>query len=209
MRVHLCQCRMTCGEADILEAYLKGISCITEVKVYERTADAVVRYDDSAEARAKVLAAFSEFDYTDCEVTVPGHSGRKLSHEYVDKMAGQILRWTAEKLVMPVRMRRVRTCIRSVPRIWEALCALRRMRLEVSVLDAASVLVSLLRSDFDTASSVMFLLGIGETMEEWSHKKSVNDLASAFDLNVGKVWVKTEWSCAILVRSFARVFTAA
>ncbi len=198
LRIHMGQCYMTIAEADILEEYMNRLHGIQSVKVYERTANIVITYDGDPLSREHILQSLSEFDYEQCEITPPEHSTRALTHEYVDKMVGQILRWVAEKLFVPDHPRRIMTLRRSLPRLIAGLRALFQRKLEVSMLDAASIAVSIVRNDFNTASSVMFLLGIGEIMEEWTHKKSVNDLAKAMSLNVGKVWVKLEDGTEVL-----------
>lgn len=199
LRVHMKQCGMTTDEADILEAYLKEVSGVLEVKVYERTADAVIRYRDSACAREDVLAALAAFDYDRVQIAVPEHSGRALQHEYVDRMALKIMWRGCSKLFLPVPVRTVLTVVKSIPYLYRGLRSLLRGKLTVDTLDAASISVSMLRGDFNTAGQVMFLLGIGDLMEEWTHRKSVSDLAGAMALNVDKVWLRTAEGQEILV----------
>ena len=182
---------MTLDEADTLEAYLREIPGVLEAKVYERTADAVIRFRTDAAVRERVVQAISAFDYDRVSVAVPEHSGRKLQHEYVDRMAMRIVRRGCSKLFLPAPVRSAITVLKSIPYLVRGLRSLLRGRLTVEVLDAASVSVSMLRGDFNTAGQVMFLLGIGDLMEEWTHRKSVSDLAGAMALNVDKVWLRT------------------
>ena len=192
LRIHLKQRVMTIDEADILEAYIKRIPGVTEVKVYERTADAVIRYQDGASARDRLIEALAAFDYDRVQIDLPEHSGRALQHEYVDRMAVKILRRYGSKLFLPADLRTVITALKSIPYLVRGLRGLLRGKLAVEVLDAASISVSMLRGDFNTAGQVMFLLGIGDLMEEWTHRKSVSDLAGAMALNVDKVWLRKE-----------------
>ena len=187
MRVHLHGGRMTLDRADVLEYYLLNIPGITSVKVYDRTSDAIIRYNCP---RSQVLHALSRFHYEDPKAValVPDHTGRALNREYEDKLVMRVVRRCASKLFLPVPVRTVITAVKSVKYIYEGLRTLAKGKLEVPVLDATAITVSMLRGDFATASSVMFLLGIGEILEEWTHKKSVDDLARTMSLNVDKVW---------------------
>ncbi|MBR1759338.1 MAG: heavy metal translocating P-type ATPase [Lachnospiraceae bacterium] len=206
LRVHMMQNYMTIEEADILESYLKGISGVTDAKVYERTADAVICYqkvqsEDDAWSleREEIVRALSAFDYDRVNVEVPEHSTRVLTHQYVDRMAWHILRRGVSRVFFPISVRRVVTAVKSVPFLVKGLKSLAHAKLEVDVLDAASILVSMLRGDFDTAGSVMFLLGIGDIMDEWTHRKSVEDLAGAMSLHAEKVWLLAEDGQEVLV----------
>lgn len=193
------QCSMSIDEADILEAYLKGIAGVMEVKVYERTADAVIRFSADDAIRDGVIRALAAFDYNRVQIALPEHSGRALQHEYVDRMAVKILRRCCSKLFLPADLRTVITALKSIPYLVRGLRSLLRGKLAVEVLDAASISVSMLRGDFNTAGQVMFLLGIGDLMDEWTHRKSVSDLAGAMALNVDKVWLRTEEGQEVLV----------
>ena len=186
MRVHLHGGRMTLDRADVLEYYLLNIPGITSVKVYDRTGDAIIRYTCP---RSQVIHALSCFHYEDPKAIalVPDHTGRALNREYEDKLVMRVVRRCASKLFLPVPIRTVITVFKSVHYIYEGLRTLAKGKLEVPVLDATAITVSMLRGDFATASSVMFLLGIGEILEEWTHKKSVDDLARTMSLNVDKV----------------------
>lgn len=189
LRVHVYKYYMTPGQADKLEAHLKSLPFITGAKVDERTANAVIRF-----ARGKsedVVRALSDFDFETTEVAVPDHTGRELARKYEDKMVFHVARRVLTRVVLPAPVRTVLTVIKSIPYLWKGVRSLLRGKLEVSVLDAASIAVSMLRGEFDTAGSVMFLLGVGDIMEEWTHRKSVADLASAMSLNVEKVWLRT------------------
>ena len=207
LRVHMKQCNMTLTEADQLEVYLKGISGVIEAKVYERTADAVIRYrsDPSQEPeespeRESILRALSAFDYDRVpELPVPHSSARALQHEYETRMAVKFLSRGVRRLFLPVAVRQVITIVKAMPRLWRGLCCLLHGRLEIEVLDAVSIGVSLLRGDHGTASQVNFLLGVGELIDEWTHKKSVNDLAEAMALNVDQVWMRVADGTKVLV----------
>ena len=187
MRVHLFQRYMTCEEADRVEYFLLSLPYVTEVRVSERTSDATIRYDDSC--RAALIEELSGYDLEHTEVSVPEHTGRELSHEYQDRMFYLLARRAVTRLFMPAPVRTLITLAKSVPYLIEGMRSIIRGQLTVSVLDAASILVSMLRADYDTAGSIMFLLGVGDLMDEWTHKKSVADLASAMALNVDKVWL--------------------
>ena len=187
MRVHLHGGRMTLDRADVLEYYLLNTPGITSVKVYDRTSDAIIRYTCP---QSQVIHALSRFHYDDptAIALVPDHTGRALNRENEDKLVMRVVRRCASKLFLPMPIRSVITVVKSIKYIHEGLRTLMRGKLEVPVLDATAITVSLLRGDFATASSVMFLLGIGEILEEWTHKKSVDDLARTMSLNVDKVW---------------------
>ena len=189
MRVHLQEKHMTLRQADLLEYYLLDVTGVTEVKVYDRTRDAVIFYKND---RAAVVSALARFHYDSPRALAlaPEHTGRALSREYEDKLVMRVVRRCASKLFLPVNVRSVITVAKSFRYIWMGLKTLAKGKLEVPVLDATAIGVSILRRDFNTASSVMFLLGIGEILEEWTHKKSVDDLARTMSLNVDKAWVR-------------------
>ena len=191
LRVHLHCGSMTLHQADVLEYYLRGIGGVTEVKVYDRTQDAVVLYDA---ARGDVVSALASFSFPRAEAMglMPEHTSRALNREFEDKLAMTVMRRCISKLFLPVPVTTALTLFRSVKYIKEGLKALWHGRLSVAVLDATAVTVSLVRGDFSTAGSVMFMLRLGEILEEWTHKKSVADLAGAMSLNVDKVWLQVE-----------------
>lgn len=189
IRVHLCVNGMTLRQADVLEYYIRNIDGITDVKVYDRTADTVIFYCGSNKRIIEALAAFS-FESAENEGLVPDHTSRVLNREFEDKLVMKVLLRFASKSFLPAPIRAGMTIIRSVRYISEGLKSLLNGKLSVSVLDATAVTVSLVRGDFSTASSVMFMLGLGELLEDWTHKKSVSDLAGAMSLNVDKVWLK-------------------
>ncbi len=189
LRVHLCCARMTLREADLLEYSLRAVEGVTEVKVYDRTQDAVVLYRGKREAVLRALGAFS-FAKAETLDLVPEHTPRALNREFEDKLAGPAMRRMISKLFLPVPITTAISLFRSVKYIREGLRALWHGKLSVAVLDATAVSVSMLRGDFSTAGSVMFMLRLGEILEEWTHKKSVADLAGAMALNVDKVWLK-------------------
>ena len=189
IRVHLCVNGMTLRQADVLEYYIRNIDGITDVKVYDRTADTVIFYCGSNKRIIEALAAFS-FESAENEGLVPDHTSRVLNREFEDKLVMKVLLRFASKSFLPAPIRAGMAIIRSVRYISAGLKSLLNGKLSVSVLDATAVTVSLVRGDFSTASSVMFMLGLGELLEDWTHKKSVSDLAGAMSLNVDKVWIK-------------------
>ena len=199
LRIHIIQNRMTYAEADTLSWYLEEQENVTEVKVYERTADAVICYKGE---REEILTVLKQFSYEKAEVpeTVLSSSGRQLNEEYKDRLITKTVLHYGSKLFLPMPVRAVITSVKSVKYIWKGIRCLAHGRLEVPVLDATAISVSVFRKDFATAGSVMFLLGIGEIIEEWTHKKSVGDLARSMSLNVKKVWLKRE-DQEILVKS--------
>ena len=189
LRVHLSCSRMTLRQADVLEYYLKHATGAETVQVFDRTCDAVIVYPCARETVIRALAAFS-FQKAETMDLVPAHTPRELSREFEDKLAMTVLRRAFSKLFLPLSVRAVIAMVRSVKYIKEGLSALLHGKLSVAVLDATAVTVSMVRGDFDTAGSVMFMLRLGEILEEWTHKKSVADLAGAMALNVDQVWVK-------------------
>ncbi len=191
IRIHLARNRMSMREADAAEVYLKGITDIKGVKVYDRTCDAVILYSGDRKAAIAHLAAVSYEKATAPEL-VPEHSTRELNREFEDKLVGTVLRRYASKLFLPFPVRAVIAAVKSVKYIGAGLKSLLQGKLSVAVLDATAVSVSLFRGDISTASSVMFMLGLGEILEDWTRKKSVADLAGAMSLNVDKVWVSRD-----------------
>ena len=189
LRVHLSCSRMTLRQADVLEYYLKHATGAETVQVFDRTCDAVIVYPCARETVIRALAAFS-FQKAETMDLVPAHTPRELNREFEDKLAMTVLRRAFSKLFLPLSVRAVIAMVRSVKYIKEGLSALLHGKLSVAVLDATAVTVSMVRGDFDTAGSVMFMLRLGEILEEWTHKKSVADLAGAMALNVDQVWVK-------------------
>lgn len=190
IRFHILQKRMTYEQADILQYYLEGQQGICSVKVYDRTCDVVVVYE---KGREKLIEGLQRFHYADSNVPkeVLGNSGRKMNAEYQDRLADKIIFHYARRFLLPAPVRACYNIVQSLKYLKTGLHCLRMRKIEVPVLDATAIGVSILRGDFSTAGSVMFLLGIGELLEEWTHKKSVDDLARSLSLNVSKVWVKT------------------
>jgi len=188
MRLHAEQTRMTLRQADILEAYLRQVPGVTEVKIYDRTCDAVVLYRG---ARTDLIRALAAFSYAASEALAPEHSSRALGREYEDKLVLAVCRHYFKKLFLPMPLRTVITLFRSVHYLRAGLSCLLHGKIQVPVLDATAIGVSMLRGDFATAGSIMFLLGIGDILDEWTHKKSVADLAQSMSLNVDKVWLQT------------------
>lgn len=189
MRVHFLGSTMTYRQADTLLYYLENKSEVISAKVYERTGDAVIRYKGN---RRRILEMLRSFCYD--KVVVPNEvletSGRALNAAYQEKIIDKILfRWM-RKWFLPYPMTALYTAAMSVKYIYQGLKILCKGKIEVPVLDATAIGVSILRNDFDTASSIMFFLSIGELLEEWTHKKSVDDLARMMSLNVEKVWIK-------------------
>lgn len=199
MRVHLHQCYMTFEEADKVQYYLQSLPGVVRAKVSERTCDATIYYGGTAKQRAKLVRALSGFDYETTEVSVPDHTGRELNHKFEDRMFWHIAGRFVTRLFLPLSIRSIISFVKAVPFVIRGLNSLIHGRIDVHVLDAASVTFAIVRSDFDTAGSVMFLLGIGDIMEEWTHRKSVDDLANAMSLHVDKVWVKTKSGEEVLV----------
>ena len=202
MRVHLLQSRMTFEQADTLEYYLSNNKLVTSVKVRERLQDATISYIGSREDIIKLLTSFkyNNVEVPDVylqnsgrEIEAPesylAHSGRALNNEYWDKLVNKVFLYGANKIFLPNPIRECITLTKSVKYLWNGVRTLASRKIEVPVLDATAIGVSVARNNMNTAGSIMFLLGIGEILEEWTHKKSVDDLARSMSLNVGKVWL--------------------
>lgn len=185
IRVHAMQKRMTMAQADILEYYLKAQEGVIEAKVYDRTGDAVIFYEGKREG---MILALSRFSYKGNEGLVPSQTGRALNREYEDKLVLTVVDRVISTLFYPIPFKRVITGVKAIPYLFKGLQTLFQRKIEVSLLDAVAISASILTGDYDTASSVMFLLSVGEILEEWTHKKSVDDLARTMSLNVDKVW---------------------
>lgn len=190
IRIHVVQKQMSYQEADALLYYLNTLEYITQAKVYRRTADACVCFTGK---REPVIQALREFRYTSVKVPdeVFANSGRKINDSYQEKLIGKVLFHYAGKLLLPYPVRKAVILCKALHYLKEGWKSLAKKKLEVSVLDATAISVSIMRGDIRTASSVMFLLGLGETLEEWTHKKSVGDLARSMSLNTAKVWMKS------------------
>ncbi len=191
MRVHMAQKRMTFEQADTLLYYLHSFKYVTSVQVRERTGDAIICYVGD---RQEIIDRLRRFHYEDVEMPAGliENSGRKVNQEYQDKLVYKVLFHYARKFLLPYPLKVCYTGLISIKYIKEGLKTLAARKIEVPVLDATAISISMLRGDFNTAGSVMFLLGIGELLGEWTHKKSVDDLARTMSLNVSKVWLKTE-----------------
>lgn len=191
IRVHMEQRRMSCKEADMLCYYLEKQDFITLAKVNERTQDAIVCYTG---AREKVIRVLKEFYYDTVQVpeSVFQSSGRELNNEYRERLINKVVLRAGSKLFLPYYVRAAIAAVRSIKYIWLGLKTLAKGKIEVPVLDGTAIGVSIIRGDFDTAGSVMFLLGIGEILEEWTHKKSVGDLARSMSLQIDKVWLLSD-----------------
>lgn len=191
VRLHICQKRMTCRQADQLEYFLTKLNGVISVKVIERNQDVVICYSDN---REEMLRAIQRFSYEKAEApeSYLQNSGREMNGEYWEKMVNHVVLHYGKKIFLPLPVRTFLTTLKSVKYIWKGVRTLTKCRIEVPVLDATAIGVSMLRGDFSTASSVMFLLGFGEILEDWTHKKSVDDLARSMSLNVSKVWLITE-----------------
>ncbi|EUC52371.1 MULTISPECIES: heavy metal translocating P-type ATPase [Mogibacterium] len=194
IRIHLPRYKMTMEQADILEYYLKNKPFVTHATIHDRTGDASIRYRGGTAGRKALLSALRDFSYTDEEAIalVPEHTSRELDHEYQEQMMKMIVLRYASKLFLPPWLRRGITIAKSFKFIKKGVKSLSKGKLEVATLDATAITVSMLREDFRTASSVMFLLNVGDTLGEWTRRKSVTDLASAMSLNITKVWKRTE-----------------
>ncbi len=188
IRVRAIMKHMTAKEADLLEYALSNKEGITSVRVNERTADVVLCYKID---RATVLSYLRKCHVDEIEApeSYLAHSGRTLNNEYWDKLVGTVVWRCTKNLFVPAPIRTCITLAAAIPYIWKGVKTLAKGKLEVPVLDATAITISIARGDVSTASSVMFLLGIGEILEEWTHKKSVGDLARSMSLNVSKVWM--------------------
>ena len=188
IRVHIIQNKMTYAQADILAFYLNNNKYVTFAKVYDRTSDATINYIGD---REEIITLLKHFRYDEVEVPtgLVENSGRELNAKYQEKLVNKVIFRYAGRLFLPYPVRACVTTVKSVKYICKGLNCLWHRKIEVPVLDATAIGVSVIRSDFETAGSVMFLLGIGELLEEWTHKKSVDDLARTMSLNVGKVWL--------------------
>ena len=191
MRVHLHCGRMSLHQADVLEYYLKNVPDVLDVTVYDRTQDAVVRYKGSRSAVVAALAAFA-FARAEAMDLVPDHTSRALNREFEEKLTMTVCRRAFSKLFLPLPVMAAIAAVKSLKYIKEGLSALLHGKLSVAVLDATAVTVSMVRGDFNTAGSVMFMLRLGEILEEWTHKKSVADLAGAMSLQVESVWMESD-----------------
>ena len=191
MRVHVEKVRMTLHRADVLEAYLNHHDAIVHAAVYERTGDVVITYTGRRSAAIAVLAGY-KFDVPEYDALVTSADSRRLNREYQDKMFDLVAGRCLRKLFLPAPLDAAYTAFRSIRFLWKGVRCVLNRRLEVEVLDALSIGVSLLRGDFGTAGSVMFLLNLGSLLEEWTRKKSLDDLARSMALNVDKVWVRSQ-----------------
>ena len=191
MRVHVEKVRMTLHRADVLEAYLNHHDAIVHAAVYERTGDVVITYTGKRTAAIAILAGY-KFDVAEYDALVTSADSRRLNREYQDKMFDLVAGRCLRKLFLPAPLDAAYTAFRSIHFLWKGVRCVLSRRLEVEVLDALSIGVSLLRGDFGTAGSVMFLLNLGSLLEEWTRKKSLDDLARSMALNVDKVWVRSQ-----------------
>jgi len=187
----MAQKHMSISQADILEVYLKRTDGVVDAKVYDLTCDAVIFYKEKSD-RADIISALASFSYEKCKDLTVEHSSRALNREFSDKLFFTLVRRCVNKFVFPVWLRTVITLFRSVKYIKAGLKCLLKGKIQVPVLDMTAIVVSLIRGDFATAGSIMFLLGIGDILDEWTHKKSVADLAGAMSINVDRVWLEGE-----------------
>ena len=197
MRVHVCNVRMTLHRADVLEAYLNHHDAIEKATVYERTGDVVLYYRGRRADAVQALSRY-KFDQPELDALVTTADSRKLNQEYQEKMCDLVAGHFFRKLFLPAPIRAAYTVWRSIAFVWKGVRCLLRRRLEVEVLDALSIGVSVLRGDFSPAGSVMFLLNLGSLLEEWTRKKSLDDLARSMALNVDKVWVRSQGTEVLL-----------
>ena len=197
MRVHVCNVRMTLHRADVLEAYLNHHDAIEKATVYERTGDVVLYYRGRRADAVQALSRY-KFDQPELDALVTTADSRKLNQEYQEKMCDLVAGHFFRKLFLPAPIGAAYTVWRSIAFVWKGVRCLLRRRLEVEVLDALSIGVSVLRGDFSTAGSVMFLLNLGSLLEEWTRKKSLDDLARSMALNVDNVWVRSQGTEVLL-----------
>ena len=197
MRVHVCNVRMTLHRADVLEAYLNHHDAIEKATVYERTGDVVLYYRGRRADAVQALSRY-KFDQPELDALVTTADSRKLNQEYQEKMCDLVAGHFFRKLFLPAPIRAAYTVWRSIAFVWKGVRCLLHRKLEVEVLDALSIGVSVLRGDFSTAGSVMFLLNLGSLLEEWTRKKSLDDLARSMALNVDKVWVRSQGTEVLL-----------
>ena len=189
LRLHAAASRMTLTQADAWEAYLKALPGVRDAAVYDRTGDLVITYRGSREEILKAVAAFS---YEKHGELAPANSSRALNREFQDKLGTAVIRRILSKVFLPAPVRTVIAFFHWIKYLKRGLACLLHGHIQVPVLDAVAISVSLLRGDSSTASSIMFLLKIGEILEEWTHKKSVADLASAMSLRVENVWQQVD-----------------
>ena len=197
MRVHVCNVRMTLHRADVLEAYLNHHDAVEKATVYERTGDVVLYYKGRRADAVKALSTY-KFDQPELDALVTTADSRKINQEYQEKMYNLVVGHYFRKLFLPAPIRAAYTIYRSIAFVWKGVKCLLQRKLEVEVLDALSIGVSVLRGDFSTAGSVMFLLNLGSLLEEWTRKKSLDDLARSMALNVDKVWVRSQGTEVLL-----------
>ncbi len=188
IRIHAAQKRMTFAQADTLQYYLTGYDFVQNVKIRERTCDITISFSGDREDVIHVLRRFS-YERIEAPEEFIKNSGREMNRFYWDKLVNQAILHYGTKIFLPMSVRAGIATVKSVKYIWEGLCTLAKGKIEVPVLDGTAIGVSVFRGDYTTASSVMFLLSIGEILEEWTHKKSVGDLARSMSLNISKVWV--------------------
>ena len=197
IRVHLDRKKLDCGQADFLQRFLEEIPGVYRVKVYERTADAAISYreDRKRNIREGLLLSLRHFKFpleSDIEGVERIQSGRAMNKAYKERLIQKILMWLGCRAFLPRPLCALRIGLKSLSFLRKGLCSLKKGRLEVEVLDAAAITASILRGDYATAGSVMMLLEIGEILEEWTHKKSVDDLARTMAIHVDKVWMLSE-----------------
>ena len=191
IRIHLAQKRMSSVQAETLLYYLQNQKQVSFAKVYDRTGDAVICYQGERSAILRMVQTF-HYEKVELPTGLVESSGRELNKEYQEKLISKVIYHFGRKWLLPAPIRAIYTTVVSVKYIWKGIRTLAKGKIEVPVLDATAIGVSMLRGDYGTAGSVMFLLGVGELLEEWTHKKSVGDLARSMSLNVGKVWLKKD-----------------
>ncbi len=189
IRVHVIRGRMTMDEADLLEYYLEMADAVETAKVFDQTGDAIIRYQGE---RKEIISLLARFQFETCELEVPDHNSRAINRQYQEKLVMTVVWHYLKRMFIPAPIRHVICFFKSLKYIVHGIRSLIHGRIDVAVLDAVAIAVSVIRGDFSTASSVMFMLRIGEILEEWTHKKSVNDLAKMMSLNVDKVWLAAD-----------------
>lgn len=194
MRIRMPQLRMSLDQADIVEYYLRNLDVVRDVHVYDRTMDVIITFAESVKkGKGAVIEALRTFDYNDenIKALVPEETGRKMNREFEEKFVGKLCGRLFNKIFLPPVIREAVCIVKSIPYIFKGIKCLVKSGLQVEVLDATAITASIIRCDYDTASSVMFLLTIGEMLEDWTRKKSLCDLAKSMCLDVDKVWIRT------------------
>lgn len=190
IRIRAVQKRMTLEQADLFEAWLGQLKGVSQAAVHERTCCAVICYQGD---RNELITAISRFSYQakGMDALMPIHSSRELNRTYQEKLVSMTAFKFLRRLYLPAPLNAIYTVCCGIPYVWRAVRCVAKRRMKVELLDGVSIGISLVRQDFGTAGSVMFLLRLGELLEEWTRKKSMDDLARCMSLNIDRVWLKT------------------